>query len=229
MKKLKVVIPARGGSKGVPGKNIKEVNGIPLLGYPIMAAKDSKYISEVYVSTDDVDIKNVALEYGAKVIDRPKELADDHSLDIDVMKHAVEYLDSNDDIIHLRATTPMIEGKVLDEAIEFYNDNPDCTSLRSAHEASETAYKSFKKKWGKYWGGLFDDEYEGEYYNWPRQQLPKTYQPNGYIDIIKPSQFMDSESLHGEKILAFVTEHAYEVDTPTDFKILEVVYGENQK
>ena len=217
MKKLKVIIPARGGSKGVPGKNIKEVNGIPLLGYPIIAAKDSKYISDIYVSTDSQEIKNVALEYGAQVINRPKEFADDNSLDID---------GTYDDIIHLRATTPMIESNVLDKAIEFYNNNPECTSLRSAHEASETAYKSFKKVDG-YWSGLFNSEYEGEYYNWNRQQLPKTYQPNGYIDIIKPSQFMNSDSLHGEKILSFVTEHAYEIDTPTDFKILEVIYGKN--
>jgi len=227
MKKLKVIIPARGGSKGVPGKNIKEVNGIPLLAYPIIAAKDSKYISDIYVSTDSKEIKNVALKYGAKVIDRPAEFAEDHSLDIDVMKHAVEYLDSYGDIVHLRATTPMIEGRVLDDAIEFYN-NTECTSLRSAHEASETAYKSFKQVDG-YWSGLFNDEYEGEYYNLPRQQLPKTYQPNGYIDIIKPSQFMNSNSLHGEKMLSFVTNHTYEVDTPTDFKILEVVYGKNKK
>ena len=200
---ISAIIPARGGSKGILGKNLKEINGIPLLGYPIIAAKDSKYISEVYVSTDSEDIKSVALKYGAKVIDRPKELAGDHSLDIDVMKHAVEYLNLNNDIAHLRATTPMIQSKVLDEAIEFYNDNTACTSLRSAHEASETAYKSFK--------------------------LPKTYQANGYIDIIKPKQFMDSESLHGDKILAFITEYTHEVDTLMDFKVLQVLYDKNKK
>tara|TARA_Y100000004_G_C8953914_1_gene429871 strand:- start:3354 stop:4034 length:681 start_codon:yes stop_codon:yes gene_type:complete len=225
---ISAIIPARGGSKGILGKNLKEINGIPLLGYPIIAAKDSKYISEVYVSTDSEDIKSVALKYGAKVIDRPKELAGDHSLDIDVMKHAVEYLNLNNDIAHLRATTPMIQSKVLDEAIEFYNDNTACTSLRSAHEASETAYKSFKLD-NKYWSGLFNDEYQGEYYNWPRQKLPKTYQANGYIDIIKPKQFMDSESLHGDKILAFITEYTHEVDTLMDFKVLQVLYDKNKK
>ena len=221
---MKVIIPARGGSKGVPDKNIKLINNLPLLAYPIKAAKQAKLINKIYVSTDNEDIKRVALDFGAIVIDRPKHLAEDDSLDIDAMKHAVEYLDSYDDIIHLRATTPMIKSEILDKAIEYYNNNPDCTSLRSAHEAPETAYKSFKEVDG-YWSGLFNDEYGGEYYNWPRQQLPKTYQPNGYIDIIKPSQFMDSDSLHGEKILAFVTEHVYDVDTPTDFKILEAIYG----
>tara|TARA_R110001583_G_scaffold22385_3_gene84076 strand:- start:2943 stop:3620 length:678 start_codon:yes stop_codon:yes gene_type:complete len=225
MKQLKVIILARGGSKGVPGKNIKKVNGIPLLAYPIIAAKTANHISDIYVSTDDVKIKQVALEYGAKIIDRPKELAQDDTSDIDAMKHAVGYLGDDDDIVHLRATTPMIKGEVLDKAIEYFQDN-ECTGLRSAHESSETAYKSFKKN-DKYWGGLFNDELQGEYYNLPRQQLPKTYQPNGYVDIVKPTQFMNNDSFHGDKMIAFITDFAYEVDTPTDFKILEVVYGKN--
>ena len=224
--KLKSIILARGGSKGVPGKNIKEINGIPLLAYPIIAAKKSEHISDIYVSTDDVDIKNVALEYGAKVIDRPKELSQDDTLDIEAMRHAVEYLDSYENIVHLRATTPMVESEVLDEAIEYFLNN-SCTSLRSAHESPETAYKSFKTKWGKYWTGLFDNEMDGEYYNLSRQVLPKTYQPNGYVDIVKPRQFMTNDSFHGDRMLSFITEYAYEVDTPTDFKILETVYGKN--
>ena len=226
--RLKVVIPARGGSKGVPGKNIKKVNNIPLLGYPILAALEAKHISDVFVSTDDKEIARVALDYGATVIERPSHLAEDDSLDIDVMRHAVNALGDRTDIVHLRATTPMIESGELDKAIQYYNDTPDCTSLRSGHEAPETAYKSFKLV-DTYWNGLFDHEYEGEYYNWPRQKLPKTYQPNGYIDIIKPSQFMDSNSLHGNKILAYVTPYSHEVDTIEDFKILEAIYGTDKK
>jgi N-acylneuraminate cytidylyltransferase len=224
--KLNSIILARGGSKGVPGKNIKKLNGIPLLAYPIIAAKKAKYISDVYVSTDDLEIKNVALEYGAKVIDRPKELAQDDTTDVDAMKHAVEYLNSYNDIVHLRATTPMIESDVLDKAVEYFIENSSCTGLRSGHESSETAYKSFKFM-GGYWNGLFDGEFEGEYYNLPRQKLPKTYQPNGYVDIVRPKQFMNNNSFHGNKMLAFITEFAYEIDTPTDFKILETIYGKN--
>ena len=80
---MKVIIPARGGSKGVPGKNIKKVNGIPLLAYPIISAHMTKGISKVYVSTDDEEIRNVALGHDAEVIDRPSEFAQDDSLDID--------------------------------------------------------------------------------------------------------------------------------------------------
>ena len=124
--KLNSVILARGGSKGVPGKNIKKLNGIPLLAYPIMAARKSKHISDIYVSTDDVNIKNVAIEYGAKVIDRPKELAEDNTTDVEAMRHAVKFLNSYKDIVHLRATTPMIDSDVLDKAIEFFNENINC-------------------------------------------------------------------------------------------------------
>jgi len=224
MSSLNVVILARGGSKGVPGKNIKEIAGIPLLAYPILAAKKAMYINDIYVSTDDEAIKKVALEYGAQVIDRPKELAQDNSLDIDAMRHAVKCLDSYNDIVRLRATTPMVHWNVLDKAIEYFHEN-ECSGLRSAHESPETAYKSFKKD-GKYWGGLFDDEFQGEYYNLPRQQLPKTYHPNGYIDIDRPKQFMNNESLHGDKILAFITEFVCEIDTPDDFKMLEAIYSD---
>ena len=224
---MKTIIPARGGSKGVIDKNIKKVNGLPLLAYPIIAAQKTKRISEVYVSTDSVFIKDVAIEYGAKVIDRPSEFAQDDSLDIDVMRHVVEYLDDYDDIIHLRATTPMIKPHILDDAIDYFLQHDDCTGMRSAHEASETAYKSFKKN-GDYWGGLFDHELKGDYYNLPRQSLPKTYNPNGYIDIIRPNHFMNDDNLHGDKMLSYITPFTHDVDTLDDFKILEAIHDNNR-
>tara|TARA_B100000902_G_scaffold27748_1_gene33383 strand:+ start:703 stop:1380 length:678 start_codon:yes stop_codon:yes gene_type:complete len=225
MNKLIAIIPARGGSKGVPGKNIKKINQIPLLAYPIMAAQRTECISEVYVSTDDEEIKDVALRYGAEVIDRPSKFAQDDSLDIDVMKHAVEHLNHYvDDIVHLRATTPMVDWEILDDAIDYFLQNGDCTALRSAHEAPETAYKSFKKD-DVYWSGLFNDELDGDYYNLPRQSLPKTYNPNGYVDIIRPKHFMNDDNLHGDKMLAYITPFTHDVDTLNDFKLLEMIYG----
>jgi CMP-N-acetylneuraminic acid synthetase len=223
-KKFKVIIPARGGSKGVPRKNVRVLNGLPLIAYPILAAQKSAYVSEIYVSTDDQEIADTAKRYGAKIIQRPTKYATDTALDIDVMRHAVEYLDDYGDIIHLRATTPMVQPHTIDQAAKYFINNPKCTGLRSAHEASETAYKSFKKA-GEYWEGLFNNEYEGDYYNWPRQQLPKTYQPNGCIDIIRPKHFMQDLALHGAKMLAFITPFVHEVDTIDDFKIIEAIYG----
>jgi N-acylneuraminate cytidylyltransferase len=223
-KKLKVIIPARGGSKGIPRKNIRLLNGVPLVAYPILAAKRCKKISMIYVSTDDKEITAIAKDYGAEVINRPPQYATDTALDIEVMRHAVNFLKDDSDMIHLRATTPIVEPSMIDEAVEYFLENHDCTSLRSAHENSETAYKQFKKN-NLYWQGLFDKEFEGEYYNKPRQSLPKTYQPNGYVDILKPSWFMKNNSLHGDRMLAFITPHSHEVDTLEDFRLIEAIYG----
>jgi CMP-N-acetylneuraminic acid synthetase len=223
MKKLKVIILARGGSKRLPGKNIKKINNIPLLGYPILASQKTKHISDIYVSTDDDEIKKVALEYGGKVIDRPSEFAQDDSLDIDAMKHAVEYLQSYDDIVHLRSTTPMIKSSILDNAIEYFLDNSECTSLRSAHEVDSFPEKMFKKQ-GKYWSGLFNESMSGEYYNLPRQKFSKTYKPNGHIDIVRPDYFMKNNSFHGDKILCYLTEFIHDIDNLSDFNLLKKDY-----
>ena len=106
---MKVIIPARGGSKGVPGKNIKKVNGIPLLAYPIISAHMTKGISKVYVSTDDEEIASVAKEYGCAVpFMRPTELATDTAASMDVVLHALETVEeSYDYIVLLQPTSPL--------------------------------------------------------------------------------------------------------------------------
>ena len=89
------------------------------------------------------------------------------------------------------------------------------------------AYKSFKQN-DIYWGGLFDGQMEDDYYNLPRQLLPKTYHPNGYVDIVRPKYFMSNDNLHGDKMLAYVTPYVHEVDTLDDFKILEAINDNNR-
>ena len=224
--KLKVIIPARGGSKGVPRKNVKLLKGLPLIAYPILAAKKCKNVSDIYVSTDNDEIAETAKGYGATIIDRPPQYATDTALDIDVMRHAVKFLNDSGDIVHLRATTPMIESEVIDSAIKYFFENVECTALRSAHECPETAFKFFKKS-NIFWEGLFNDKFDGDYYNQPRQTLPKTFQPNGYVDIVRPHWFMRNNSLHGNKMLAFETSYVHEVDTLNDFKILEAINDKN--
>ena len=220
---MNCIILARGGSKGVPKKNIKPLNGKPLLAYPIEAAKKTKHINQIYVSTDCEEIAAVGEKYGAKIIERPSCLAKDNSLDSEAFRHAVEYLNDYSDIVHLRATTPILDYLVLDEAIEvFLNNEKEATSLRSAHEFSESVYKFFKQD-GKYWTGFFP-EMRGEYYNFPRQFFPKSYLPNGYIDIVRPKIFMNGSTFHGDKILSFITPFSIEVDTLEDFERLEQRY-----
>jgi len=215
---MNCLILARGGSIGVPKKNIKLLNGKPLIAYPIESAKKTKYISKVYVSTDSDEIAEIAKSYGAEIIKRPSELAQSNSLDVDAFKHAVKFL-GEEDIVQLRATTPIINPMVLDKAIEYFLENPEATSLRSAQEFSESVYKFFKKD-GPYWTGFFP-ELQGEYYNRPRQSFPASYLPNGYIDIVRPKIFMYKDTFHGDKMLSFVTEPVIEIDTPEDFARLE--------
>jgi CMP-N-acetylneuraminic acid synthetase len=215
------LILARGGSKGVPRKNIKDLNGKPLLSYPIEAAKKTKFISDVYVSTDDEEIASIAIRCGAKVIYRPIELGGDDSLDVDAFRHFCAEKQIDEPIIHLRATTPIIDPKVLDEAITQWTDNQhNYTSLRSAHESSESVFKFYMlgyKCWEPISNAMVDK---------PRQECRTTYVPNGYIDIVKPSQFITG-NFYGDKIYPFITNVTPEIDTLEDFEYIEYLMKKN--
>jgi len=213
------LILARGGSKGVKKKNIKKLLGKPLIEYVITSAKQSKKITDIYVSSDDEEIIEISKKLGCKIIVRPSELSNDSSLDIDSFRHFCEELNYTEPIIHLRATTPLISPLVIDNAIEVYLKNKNIlTSLRSAHETSESVYKFYKQD-GLYWYPIVD----GMDTNLPRQSYPKTYSPNGYIDIVNPQVFMNSDSFYGDKIYSFITDKTYEIDTIDDFNYIEYI------
>lgn len=212
------LILARGGSKGVPKKNIKILNGKPLIYYVIYEAKKSKKITKIYVSTDDDEIADIVKEYGVEVIKRPKQLSEDHSLDVDSFRHFCELKNQKDPIVHLRATTPLINHKVIDVAITTYNNTENITSLRSAHETPESVYKFYIKKNNK-WKPLVD----GMDTNGPRQTYEKTYLPNGYVDIVSPKIFMNQNTFYGDNIYAFETKVTPEIDTIEDFYYIEYI------
>ncbi len=215
-KKIICLILARGGSKGVPGKNIKLLNDKPLIEYPILQAKKSKFIDEIHVSTDCFKISKVCKNLSVKVTHRPNHLAGDSSPDIDAFKHFCLENKTEDIIVHLRATTPLIKSETVDKAIDKFLKNK-CDSLRSGHETPESVLKYFLKN-NEFWTPIssFDQS------NKPRQLLQKTYCPNGYVDIVNPKYFMqEGNTLHGNKILSFVTEYSHEIDTSEDFNYLE--------
>jgi CMP-N-acetylneuraminic acid synthetase len=220
------LIPARGGSKGVPGKNIKLLGGYPLIAYSICAAKMTKNIDRVIVSTDSKDIANISRKYGAEVpFMRPAEISCDNSTDLELFQHLIGWLEKNkaipDLIIHLRPTTPFRQALEITRAIKSIKDRPDATSLRSIHELSEPPYKMFQLNADGYLEGFFPNDPRPEYYNLPRQVFPKAYHPNGYVDIIKTDFVKRSGALHGPKMLGFVTPEVAEVDRPEDFEYLE--------
>ena len=227
------LIPARSGSKGVPQKNIKLLAGYPLIAYSIIASKLSSKIERTIVSTDSQEFAEIALSYGAEVpFLRPKEISKDDSPDIEYVKHALEWFQTCEGnqpeyLVMLPPPTPLRDPVLVDTAIEKIFQNRDATSLRSAHETRESPYKLFEIK-DDFYVGMFPDDPRPEYYNLPRQAFPPVYHPNGYVDIMKSQTVSSLGSLHGPRILSFITPDVGELDRPEDFDFIEFVLSKQK-
>ena len=221
------IIPARGGSKGIPRKNVCILGGYPLIAYSIALAAMSEQIERVLVSTDSEEIAAIARYYGAEVpFLRPSLHSQDNSTDRGFLLHAMSWFkDNNENLpeywVHLRPTTPFREASIVDQAILQIMNNPDSTSLRSGHTAPESPFKWFQRDDNGYFKGILKDESRVEYYNLPRQDFPAVYIPDGYVDILKASFVLNSENLHGERMLGFVSPVCHEIDTENDLELLE--------
>ena len=229
------IIPARSGSKGIPNKNIIPLGGYPLISYSIAVAKLSKFINRVIITTDDQKIANIAKKFQAEVpFLRPKELAKDSSPDIDFFIHALNFLEKNegyvpDMVVHLRPVTPLRDYKIVDKAIVKIMKDKKATSLRSAHVFENPAYKLVKMK-GNYWEFFGKEDFNNneEYYDLPRQVLPVTYIPNGYVDIILPKTLKKTGLLHGRKIRVFITKKTADIDSHEDLNYAEEILKKNK-
>tara|TARA_B100001063_G_scaffold242906_1_gene272498 strand:- start:654 stop:1352 length:699 start_codon:yes stop_codon:yes gene_type:complete len=227
-KNLKIlsVIPARQGS-ALKDKNIRNYKGQPLIFHTINTALNSKLINKIIISTDSSKYKKLCIKKFKKKIEipfiRPKSLSGKFSTDYDWIKHCLLFLKNKEEyipdvVVHLRPTTPNRNTKVIDKAISFFLMNfQKATSLRSASEFSQPPEKMFKITKG-YFTGYFKNKKLVEYYNLPRQKFTKPYLPNGYIDILKPSIILNSNLLHGNKILPFITNQTNDIDVLDDFK-----------
>ena len=220
------IIPARSGSKGVPGKNINLLGGIPLFAYSILAAKMIPEVERVIVSTDSKEYAELANQFGAETpFIRPDDISGDKSSDLDFFIHALEWFKLNegaipDYLLHLRPTTPLRNPAIMSEAVNLFLKKKDASSLRSGHAAPESPFKWFLKDDQGYFKGLRDD-LTPEKVNLPRQMFPSVYVPDGYIDIVRSTVILNNNSLHGDKMLVFESPHCVEVDTLEDFKYLE--------
>lgn len=226
MMNIVALIPARGGSKGVPRKNIALLGGYPLIAYSIAAAKMAGDISRVIVSTDSPEIASIAKKYGAEApFLRPAGLSGDKSPDLDFVLHAMNWFQEQegkipDYFIHLRSTTPLRDPVIVNQAIKEIRLQVEATSLRSGHPAAESPFKWFMRDEQGYFKSLISG-YSNDQINAPRQAFPVAYIPDGYVDVLKTSFIRESGSLHGNKMIGFISPVCTEVDTLKDFEFLE--------
>ena len=217
------VIPARGGSKSVPRKNLALLSNIPLIAYSIHAAKKSNLVDEIVVSTDDQEISYVARQYGAKVVMRPPELATDTSRDGELLMHLFEsdltdWADK-DLIVFLRPTHPIRNPIVIDNAIVYYEGASNFDSLRSMKVSSEIPFKMFRIDDDGCAVTITDNSELKviDPINAPRQTLPKTYCGDAYVDVFPISTVRTFWNTTGEKILPFlIEEYSTDIDTFLD-------------
>ncbi len=223
--KILCLIPARGGSKSIPRKNILPLNGKPLIVHSIETAKACRLIDRVIVSTDDQEIAEVARFAGAEVpFLRPPEISGDQSLDFEVFEHCLDWLKKNENfepdiLVHFRPTSPNRSLESVEEAIQLLLKNPDADSIRAVCEPTQNPFKmwSLEEGWLK---PLIESEIK-EAFNQPRQALPKVYWQIGYIDVIRRSTIVQKKSMTGDRIkpLILSDEVATDIDSYFDFDL----------
>lgn len=207
------LIPARGGSKRVPHKNIKMLAGKPLLFYTIEQAKKSKYIDRVVVSTDDENVAQVAREYGAEVpFMRPADLAGDDVTDFPVFLHALEWLRDKeqyqpDIVVQLRPTHPLRKIEDVDRATKLLATHPEADSVRTVKEPDQTPYKMYKVDENGFLEALLPIPGVTESFNLPRQKLPKAYEHVGVADVMWTKTITEKKEMSGKKIIPLVLDY----------------------
>ncbi|MFC6099488.1 acylneuraminate cytidylyltransferase family protein [Olivibacter domesticus] len=221
------IIPARGGSKGLPGKNIKLLAGKPLLAYTIEAALKAKDITRVIISTDSDEIAKIAIKYGAECpFLRPSELSTDSARSVDVYKHAMNWLQINkddvvDSVVILQPTSPLRTNLDIDKAISiFYEKNADSVvSYCQEHHPI---------KWHKYItpDGKFENIFEESINN--RQLERPSFFPNGAIYIFKRT-LIETEKYYTAKSYAYIMDrrNSIDIDTLDDFEYVEFLLNRN--
>ena len=210
------IIPARGGSKGIPRKNLYPFLGKPLIYWSILAAQKSALIDRVVVSTEDTEIETVSRELGAEVpFLRPESLAADDVTDYPVIRDCLEKLKKIEGVqpeivVQLRPTSPLRPTGLIDQGIEKLMGTEDADSLRVVCEPQNNPYKMWQIS-GKFMRPLIETSmYEA--FNQPRQNLPAAYWQIGTLDVIRVETIFDKESLSGSRTLPLVVDPSIAVD-----------------
>ena len=223
------VIPARGGSKGLIGKNVKILNGKPMIAYTIEEALKSKYITNVIISTDCKEIEKIAIKYGAtSLFLRPAYLAADDSMAIDTYLHAIEEINNKfsinmKEVIVLLPTCPLRTFRDIDSAIEIFK-NKDADSVISYTEEKHPI------QWHKYIqeDGKFENIFKDNILN--RQDNKISYYPNGAIFIFK-TNLLKEKKYYSKKSYSYImpNNRSADVDTLEDFEYVEFLMGKKHE
>lgn len=211
------LIPARGGSKSIPRKNILPFAGHPLIAYSIAAGLEAKTVNRVVVSTDDEEIAAIARRYGAETpFLRPPQFSQDNTPDLPVFQHALEWLQEMegyrpDIVVQLRPTSPLRRVRHIDEAVYRLCENPGADAVRTVCVPFQNPYKMWRIDPYGFMQPLIKTNFE-EPYNMPRQALPEVYWQTGYVDAAYIDTILVKNSMTGKHILPLIIDPTEWVD-----------------
>jgi YrbI family 3-deoxy-D-manno-octulosonate 8-phosphate phosphatase len=223
------VVPARGGSKSIPGKNARLLGDHPLIAYSIAAGLSTRGVNRLIVSTDDLELAAIAREYGAEVpFLRPAELSQDDSPDLPLFEHALSFLKKEEDyepdfIVQLRPTSPLRPPNLVDLAIEKLLTDPVAECVRAMTLANQTPYKMWRLGDDGYGRPLLEVAGLKEPYNAPRQSLPEVFWQTGHVDVVRRQTIEISRSLTGTNVIPLLVERQYcvDIDSEADWSYAE--------
>ena len=222
------LIPARGGSKSIPRKNIRPFAGQPLIAYSIAAARAAHTVTRVVVSTDDEELAAVSRRFGAETpFLRPEQFSQDHTPDLPVFQHALGWLEERegyrpDIVVQLRPTSPLRRVRHIDEAVCRLLDRPDADAVRTVCVPFQNPFKMWQIGADGLMHPLLKTQF-AEPYNLPRQVLPDVYWQTGYVDAAWSATILEKNSMTGEFILPLVIDPGdwIDIDSPDDWRRAE--------
>lgn len=224
------LIPARGGSKSIPRKNIVDFAGYPLIAYSIAAGLAADSITRVIVSTDDVEIAEISRGYGAETpFIRPDEFSQDSTPDLPVFIHALSWLSDNeayspDIVVQLRPTSPFRRVQHIDEAVYRLIERPEADAVRTVCIPFQNPFKMWRIGNGGFMKPIgIELGIPHEPYNQPRQALPEVLWQTGYVDAAWADTILTKNSMTGDQILPLIIDPSewIDIDSPDDWRRAE--------
>ena len=226
------LIPARGGSKKVPGKNIRDLAGKPMIAWSIAAAQSSRHVTRLVASTDDPGIADVARAHGAEIpCLRPAEFATDRATDFPVFDHMLRHLADTegyhpDLVVHLRPTAPLRRAGHIDAAVDLLLARPDADCVRTVTPATQHPHKMWRFAGDGVMQPFLDHlSMKDEPFNQPRQALPPAFIQNGSVDVIRAACLLEKKSMTGNLVLGMVMDEldSVNVDQEEDFLLADLL------